>query len=232
MIAASELFQQPLPCDLFEALLDRRQPVHQWLPAIACVLQAFFKNCPFKDRTHSTIPSGLTINGEVFIGENVRLPAFGTIEGPAYIGNDCELRPGVYIRGNVIVGNACVLGNSCEFKNALLFDEVAAPHFNYVGDSILGYKAHLGAGSILSNLRFDCQPVRMRAPSGEMTETGLKKLGAMVGDSAEIGCNAVLQPGSCLFPQTIVFPGEIFKGTRVRSLNNSQKSCSELQKSF
>src|SRR5690606_4396624 len=102
--------------------------------------------------------------------------------------------PGAYVRGNVIVGARAVLGNSCEFKNCLLMDGVQVPHFSYVGDSILGNRAHLGAGVVLSNLRLDQQPITMRLAEG-VAETGLRKLGAILADDAEVGCNAVLQPG-------------------------------------
>ena len=175
----------------------------------------FFKKTSKDARIFSEVPAQLYLKGDVYIGKNVSLPPYGYIEGPAYIGDNCVLRPSVYIRGNVIAWSDCVLGNSCEFKNALLLDHVQVPHFNYVGDSILGSHAHLGAGCILSNLRFDRQPVRMKDIDGQRFETGLKKLGGLLGDYAEAGCNAVLQPGACLFPNTKVFPCEAFGGTRI-----------------
>ena len=133
------------------------------------------------------------------------------IKGPAWIGEGCEIRNGAYIRENVVVGNGVVLGNSCEFKNCLIFDEAQIPHFNYVGDSILGHKAHLGAGAILSNVRLDHQPVIVNTQEGPLN-TGLKKFGAIVGDRAEIGCNAVLSPGSILGRDTILYPGTSWRG--------------------
>ena len=216
MIHASQLFNEIKDNWIFNDFFDLKQPVYEWLPNIQLALKAFFAKTPLENRIYSPIPQNFIIEGDVFIGENVRLPALGTIQGPAYIGNHCELRPGVYIRGNVIIEESCVLGNSCEFKNALLLDRVQVPHFNYVGDSILGTGAHLGAGAILSNLRFDRQPISMRDINNDPFPTGLKKLGAILGDYAEVGCNAVLQPGSCLFPQTKVFPCEAFKGTRLQ----------------
>lgn len=227
MIRAEQLFQTLPENWPFQAFFSCSQPVYTWLPMIAQALQAFFKNCPLAERIHSPIPPQLSIHGDVYIGHNVSLPDFGTIEGPAYIGDHCVLRPSVYIRGNVITANDCVLGNSCEFKNALLLEHVQAPHFNYVGDSLLGNGVNLGAGCILSNLRFDKQPVCLQDPSGEKIPTGLKKLGGILGDYAEAGCNAVLQPGSCLFPHAKVFPCEAFRGTRTKS---SIKLRSQIQK--
>lgn len=214
MIYASQLFFEIDEQWFFKEDFKLESPVYEWLPGIAAALKRFFSERIGKKRIFSTIPQQLYINGDVYIGENVQLPPFGYIEGPAYISDDCVLRPGVYIRGNVIAGRGCVLGNSCEFKNALLLDHVQVPHFNYVGDSILGARSHLGAGCILSNLRFDRQPVSMRDVNGVKFSTGLKKLGGILGDYAEAGCNAVLQPGACLFPHAKVFPCESFGGTR------------------
>lgn len=214
MIYASQLFQSLPANGLFGDHFSLEQLVHQWVSQIRPALIQFFEQCPKDQRIFSPIPSGITLIGDVFIGKNVVLPPWGYIEGPTYIADGCQLRPNVYIRGQVIVGEGCVLGNACEFKNALLLDYVQAPHFNYVGDSILGSHAHLGAGCILSNLRFDRQTVRMQTLSGEKWDTGFKKLGSIFGDHAEAGCNAVLQPGACLFPRAKVFPCEAFRGTR------------------
>ena len=151
------------------------------------------------------------ISGAVFIGRGTVIEHGAMIKGPAWIGEGCEIRNGAYIRENVVVGNGVVLGNSSEFKNCLIFDEAQIPHFNYVGDSILGYKAHLGAGAILSNVRLDHQPVSVAAPDGPIS-TGLKKFGAIVGDRAEIGCNSVLSPGSIIGRDTIIYPGTSWRG--------------------
>ncbi len=214
-IRASQLFQN-LPVHWsFKEVFSSEQPIHTWIPLIAKELRQFFAKCKPSQRIHSELPLHLFVTGDVYIGRNVSLPSFGTIEGPAYIDDDCILRPSVYIRGNVIVGRNCVLGNSCEFKNSLLLEHVQVPHFNYVGDSILGNGAHLGAGCILSNLRLDQKPVCMQTPTGELIQTGLRKLGAVLGDGAQAGCNSVLQPGSCLFPNAVVYPCESFKGTRL-----------------
>ena len=111
----------------------------------------------------------------------------------------------------MIVGNGAVLGNSCEFKNCIVFDEAQVPHFNYVGDSIIGYKGHLGAGVILSNVKLDRSEITISSKGG-MIPTGLKKFGAIIGDHAEIGCNAVLSPGSIIGRHTIIYPGAQWRG--------------------
>ena len=214
-IRASQLFQGLPEHWAFKEVFSLEQPMHTWIPLIAEALRRFFAECEPSQRIHSELPPHLSVTGDVYIGRNVSLPPFGTIEGPAYIDDACILRPSVYVRGNVIVGRGCVLGNSCEFKNSLLLEHVQVPHFNYVGDSILGNGAHLGAGCILSNLRLDQQCVCMRTPTGEKIQTGLRKLGAVLGDGAQAGCNSVLQPGSCLFPNAVVYPCESFKGTRL-----------------
>ena len=151
------------------------------------------------------------ISGAVYIGAGTIIEQGAMIKGPAWIGEGCEIRNGAYIRENVVVGNGVVLGNSCEFKNCLIFDEAQIPHFNYVGDSILGHKAHLGAGAILSNVRLDHAPISVHAPEGPIN-TGLKKFGAIVGDRAEIGCNSVLSPGAIIGRDTIIYPGTSWRG--------------------
>jgi NDP-sugar pyrophosphorylase family protein len=151
------------------------------------------------------------ISGAVFIGRGTIIEHGAMIKGPAWIGEGCEIRNGAYIRENVVVGNGAVLGNSCEFKNCLIFDEAQIPHFNYVGDSILGYKAHLGAGAILSNVRLDHAPVNVASAEGPVS-TGLKKFGAIIGDRAEIGCNSVLSPGSVIGRNSIIYPGTSWRG--------------------
>jgi len=151
------------------------------------------------------------IGTHVHIGKGTVVENGATIKGPAWIGRDCEIRSGCYIRENVIIGNGVVLGNSCEFKNSLVFNEAQVPHFNYVGDSILGYKVHLAAGVILSNVRLDRQPIQLHI-NGEMFQTGLRKFGAIVGDQAEIGCNSVLSPGTLIGRRSLIYPLTHFGG--------------------
>ena len=140
----------------------------------------------------------------VLVGENVKIAQTVTIEAPAIIGHNCELRPGAYIRGNVITGSGCVLGNSSEYKNCILLDRVQTPHYNYVGDSILGNKAHTGAGTICSNLKSDGKAVVIRGE--ENIETGLRKIGGILADGADVGCGCVINPGTVIGKNTSVYP--------------------------
>ena len=206
MLKARDLFDFPesLP---FDQVFSAELAPWQWVPLIAEALKAF----PFES-LRDEIPPGLHVEGQVFIHPSVKLPSFGSITGPAYIGEGCELRPGVYIRGFVIAGANCVLGNSCEFKNCLLLDDVQVPHFSYVGDSVLGNKVHLAAGVTCSNLRLDQSEVPVQLPDGSRCGSGLRKLGALVGDAAEVGCNSVLNPGSILGRRSLVMPSMAFRG--------------------
>jgi NDP-sugar pyrophosphorylase family protein len=151
------------------------------------------------------------ISGTVFVGRGTIVEQGAVLKGPAWIGENCHIRSGCYVRENVIVGDRVTMGNSCEFKNSILFDEAQVPHFNYVGDSILGYKAHLGAGVILSNVKLDHSEISVTWPDGNIA-TGLTKFGAIVGDRTEIGCNAVINPGSILGCDCIIYPGVNFRG--------------------
>jgi len=164
-----------------------------------------------KPAIHGRLIGKPFISGAVFIGRGTVIEQGAMIKGPAWIGENCEIRNGCYIRENVIVGNGCVLGNSCEFKNSILFDEAQVPHFNYVGDSILGTRAHLGAGVILSNVKLDHGEVIVAGPNGPI-RTSLRKFGAIVGDRAEIGCNSVLSPGSIIGRDTVLYPGSQWRG--------------------
>ncbi len=178
----------------------------EWVAAIGTALAE--RSLPGGRRD---FPAGVHREGAVFVHPTVKLPHTCTLIGPVYIGEGTEIRPGAYLRGNVIAGRNCVLGNACEFKNALLLDSVQVPHFSYVGDSVLGAGAHLGAGAVLANLRLDRNAVSVRLASGTV-DTGLRKLGALLGDGAEVGCNAVLQPGTILEKRSVVLPGIAFGG--------------------
>lgn len=142
---------------------------------------------------------------DVWVGKGTFIEKSALIKGPAIIGYNCEIRHCAYIRGNVIIGNNVIVGNSTEVKNAILFNKVQVPHFNYVSDSVLGYKAHLGAGVITSNLKSDGTFVKVKYESN-IIETGLRKFGAILGDFAEVGCNTVLNPGTILGKNSIVYP--------------------------
>ncbi|HBY21624.1 MAG TPA: UDP-N-acetylglucosamine pyrophosphorylase [Clostridiales bacterium] len=147
----------------------------------------------------------------VWVGKGTTIEKTALIKGPAIIGHNCEIRHASYIRENVIIGNNVVVGNSTEIKNAILFNKVHVPHYNYIGDSILGYKAHLGAGVILSNFKSDGGLIKVKTDS-QVIETGLRKLGAIIGDYAEIGCNSVLNPGTIVGRNSIVYPLSSVRG--------------------
>ncbi|MEP7070846.1 MAG: DapH/DapD/GlmU-related protein [Verrucomicrobiota bacterium] len=151
------------------------------------------------------------ISNTVFVGEGTVIEQGAMLKGPAWIGENCQVRAGCYIRENVIVGDRVVLGNSCEFKNCIICDEAQIPHFNYVGDSILGYRAHLGAGVILSNVRLDRREISVLAADGSIS-TGLTKFGAIIGDRSEIGCNAVINPGTVIGRDCLIYPQTNFRG--------------------
>jgi len=145
------------------------------------------------------------IKENVWVHNSVSIAPNASIEGPAIICKDSEIRHCAYIRGNAIIGEGCVIGNSCEIKNAIIFNKSQVPHFNYVGDSILGYHAHMGAGSIVSNLKSDGKNIIVK-DGEEKLETGLRKFGAIVGDNVEIGCNSVLNPGTVVGKNSNVYP--------------------------
>lgn len=143
----------------------------------------------------------------VWISKSAKVFDSAYIGGPCIIGHNTEVRHGAFIRGSALVGEGCVVGNSTELKNVILFDGVQAPHYNYVGDSILGYKAHMGAGSITSNVKSDKTPVHIKdINSGENIDTGRKKVGAALGDFVEVGCNSVLNPGTVIGRNSSVYP--------------------------
>lgn len=147
----------------------------------------------------------------VWISKSAKIYPNNYIAGPTVIGHHTEVRPGAFIRGNALVGENCVVGNSTELKNVILFDNVQVPHYNYVGDSILGYKAHTGAGAITSNVKQDKSPVTIQV-EGEKINTNLKKFGAMLGDHAEVGCNAVMNPGTVVGKNARIYPLSMVRG--------------------
>lgn len=198
---SKDLFSLPKSLSMFGKFFSPDAAPWEWVRNIKAALESvdFSKLESKKD-----IPSGVTIEGDVYIHPTVKLPPFAFFRGPAWIGANTEVRPGCFVRGNAIVGEGCVLGNSCEYKNSILLDGVQTPHYNYVGDSVLGNKAHLGAGVICANLRMDKQTISISLPDEGMVDTGMRKLGAILADGAEAGCNTVLQPGSILLKKAIV----------------------------
>ena len=168
------------------------------------------------------IEPGVHIEGVVHIGADCVVETGAYIRGPAWIGDRCEIRQGAYLRGTVLAADGAVLGHASEFKRCVLLEGAQAPHFNYVGDSIMGVKAHIGAGVILSNVRLDKRNVRaaLLAPAGgngqskpTLLDTGLEKFGAILGDACEVGCNSVLNPGSILGARCKVAPLSRVKGS-------------------
>lgn len=173
--------------------------VYPWelLPQIGAFIQKLGESLP-EDRYEK--------RGEnVWIAKSAKVYPTAYINGPAIIDEEAEVRHCAFIRGNAIVGKGAVVGNSTELKNVILFNKVQVPHYNYVGDSILGYKAHMGAGSITSNVKSDKTLVVVKTEDGGI-ETGLKKFGAMLGDNVEVGCNSVLNPGSVIGRETNIYP--------------------------
>ena len=188
---------------------------------------ALFADCPYAWDALKKIKAYLEKNsggglrnrcqGVAFIGEHVSIGEGTVVEdgamikGPAIIGRNCEIRHNAYIREGVLIGDNCVIGNSCEFKNSVLFNNCQVPHFNYVGDSILGYKAHLGAGVKISNVKVVPGNVMVEI-DGVPFDTGLRKFGALIGDNAEAGCNSVLNPGSIIGRNSLIYPNVNWRG--------------------
>ena len=201
-------------------------------------LKEFFDSCEYpwemlpkiKVYIKKLIESGLEgfveISEGVWVGEGVKIYPTATIEAPAIIGKGTEVRPGAFLRGNVITGENCVIGNSSELKNCVLLNKVQVPHYNYVGDSVLGNLAHMGAGSICSNLKSDGKAVVIHGEKDY--ETGLRKIGAILADHADIGCGCVLNPGTVVGKNTSVYPlnalrGVYPEGCIVKSVDNIVK---------
>ena len=157
-------------------------------------------------------PSEYEKKGEnVWIAKSATVAPTASITGPAIIGREAEVRHCAFIRGKAIVGEGAVVGNSTELKNAVLFNKVQVPHYNYVGDSILGYKAHMGAGSITSNVKSDKKLITIKGPDGNI-DTGIKKIGAFLGDNVEIGCGSVLNPGTIIGRNSNIYPLSSVRG--------------------
>ena len=164
-----------------------------------------------KPGLHNRCEGRAFIGDKVFIGEGTVVEDGAMIKGPAIIGRNCQIRHNAYIRENVIIGDGCVVGNSSELKNALLFNGAQVPHFNYIGDSILGHKAHLGAGVKVSNFKLFPGNIEIEI-DGKPFDTGLRKFGALLGDHAEVGCNAVLNPGSIIGRESVIYPNVFWRG--------------------
>lgn len=208
---AKDLFTFPKSLEKFAKFFNLEAPPWEWVACIKTALADVDFSQLEDAKDPSEIPSGVQVGKNVFIHKSVKLPPYAVFDGPAWISENVEVRIGAYVRGNVIVGKDSVIGNSCEYKNCLLLENVATPHYNYVGDSVLGNDSHLGAGVICANLRLDRQNVIVQTPQGRI-DSNLRKLGAILGDGAEAGCNAVLQPGSILMKKAIVLSCMAFSG--------------------
>jgi NDP-sugar pyrophosphorylase family protein len=204
-VNASDFFILPPSLASFAAFFPADVAPWEWLKQIGPALAA-------QDLSGGqSMPPGVHAEGPVFVHPTAHLPSYATLLGPIWIGPGAKLLPGCFLRGNVIVGARCTVGHNAELKNSLLMDGVQAPHRPYIGDSILGNSAHLGAGAVLSNLRLDQKAITVRLPTGTF-DTGLRKFGAILGDSAEVGCNAVIQPGTLLGRRALVMPTMAFGG--------------------
>ena len=178
---------------------------------------------------HNRCEGRAYIGDLVFIGPGTVVEDGAMIKGPAIIGRNCQIRHNAYVRDYVIIGDHCTVGNSCEVKNSLLFNGAVAPHFNYVGDSILGCKTHLGAGVKISNVRLMPGNIVVEH-EGKKKDTGLRKFGALVGDRAEIGCNAVLNPGSVIGRDCVIYPNVFWRGVLPANHLAKNKAAMEIVK--
>ena len=176
---------------------------HQILPHLEGIIKKLGKELPSE--------SYYTLKNEVWVSKSAKISENACITAPCIIGHGTEIRPGAYIRGSAVIGEGCVIGNSTEIKNVIIFDSVQLPHYNYVGDSIIGYRSHLGASAITSNVRIDKTPVNIDYGEGRMF-TGYKKLGAIIGDNVEVGCGAVLNPGTVIGKESDIYPLSLVRG--------------------
>ena len=162
----------------------------------------------------------------IWIARDAKVAPTACLNGPLIVDSGAEIRHCAFVRGSAIVGKNAVVGNSCELKNCVLFDNVQVPHFNYVGDSVLGYKSHMGAGSVTSNVKSDKKNIVIHAGAG--IETGLRKIGAMLGDRVEVGCNSVLNPGTVIGRDCIVYPTSCVRGVvQERHIYKRGEGCVE-----
>lgn len=185
------------------AWFEKHAYPHELLTEIGEIIRAIGETLPAEEFDR--------ISEDVWIAKDADVYPSAMIKGPAIIGHGTEVRHCAFVRGNALVGDHCVVGNSVELKNVIIFDNVQVPHYNYVGDSILGYRSHMGAGSITSNVKSDKTLVVIR-DGEERSETGLKKVGAFLGDFVEVGCNSVLNPGTMIGRHSNVYPTSCVRG--------------------
>ena len=215
LLKTKDLFECKTP--YLEKLFNDHEYPWEILPDIKAYINELIKNglCDFEE-----------IADGVYVGKDVEIYPTAVIEGPAIIGAGTKIRPGAFIRGSVITGANCVIGNSSELKNCVLLEHVQVPHYNYVGDSVLGNNAHMGAGSICSNLKSDQKAVVIHGD--EEINTNLRKIGAMLADGADIGCGCVLNPGTIIGKNTSVYPLNSLRGVfPANSIVKSQNNIAE-----
>lgn len=188
---------------LAKELLESKTYPWEVLPEIGQFITALGKTLPAEEYEQR--------GEDIWIAKSAKIAPTAFINGPAIIGKEAEIRHCAFIRGNALVGEGAVVGNSTELKNVILFNRVQVPHYNYVGDSILGFKSHMGAGSITSNVKSDKKLVIVKSAQGNV-ETGLKKFGAMLGDEVEVGCGSVLNPGTVVGSHTNIYPLSSVRG--------------------
>ena len=204
-----------------ETLLNRFQYPWEALPHIKEFILALGPSLPQDEYEE--------IKENVWAAKSAVIFPTAYLNGPVIIGKNTEVRHGAFIRGSALVGDSAVVGNSTELKNVILFNNVQVPHYNYVGDSILGYRSHMGAGSITSNVKSDKTLVTVKY-QGEKITTGLKKFGAILGDCVEVGCNSVLNPGSVICPNSNIYPLSMVRG--VVPPKSIYKTASEIAEKF
>jgi NDP-sugar pyrophosphorylase family protein len=200
-IGTRELFD--LDHTLAKELLWGLEYPYLALPLIKEYIRGLFATLPENEYTE--------ISPEVYVANDAKIYPTATIEGPSIIGHGTEVRPGAFIRGSALIGNGVVVGNSTEIKNAIVFDNVQIPHYNYVGDSILGYRSHMGAGAIASNFKLDHSNIKIKCDGGYI-ETGLRKFGVMLGDYSEVGCGSILNPGTVIGRECLIYPRSVIRG--------------------
>ncbi|MDR1255877.1 MAG: UDP-N-acetylglucosamine diphosphorylase [Puniceicoccales bacterium] len=205
-VPAKRFFSLP-DGELFSKFFLADEPPVQWLDKIPQAIMFLATS----GEVLATFPKNCDIGSNVFIHKSAKLPSMCVIRGPCYIGRETEIRPFAYIRENCVIGERCLVGNSTEIKNSILLNGVQVPHFNYIGDSILGNHAHLGAGAILANLRLDGKSIKI-FDGEERFDTERRKFGAILGDYAEVGCNSVLNPGAVLARGSKIAPNTNLSG--------------------
>jgi len=217
------------PTDLFDlrqtghaALFDGCEHAWDALKKLADYLKA-----NLRPGLHNRCEGRAYIDDQVYIGEGTVVEDGAMIKGPTIVGKNCQIRHNAYIRGEVIVGDQCVVGNSSELKHSILFNNCQVPHFNYVGDSILGHRVHLGAGVKISNIKLDRTNVTVEI-DGRPFDTGLRKFGALLGDGTEIGCNGVLNPGSIVGRGSILYPNVTWRGILPQNMIVKNKAAVEI----